>query len=65
MMKPYVFSVGVLLMLSFSLTGIHYLTADVLRLFDVRHARTIAFAIGVAALVALVAALAWSVPSRR
>lgn len=64
-MKPYVFGIGVLLMLSTSLTGIHCLTADVLRLFDVRHARTIAFAVGVVALVALMAALAWSVPPRR
>ncbi|MET3619024.1 hypothetical protein ACN9MG_21305 [Burkholderia ambifaria] len=63
-MKPYVFGIGVLLMLSFSLTGIHCLAADVLRLFDVRHARSIAFAIGVVAMAVLVAALAWSVPPR-
>ena len=63
-MKPYVFSIGVLLMLSFSLTGIYWLAVDVLRLFDVRNARAIAFAIGVVAMVALVAALAWSVPPR-
>ncbi|KHJ63622.1 hypothetical protein [Burkholderia glumae] len=63
-MKPYVFSIGVLLMLSLSLTGIYCLAADVLRLFDVRHARSIAFAIGVVAMVVLVAALAWSVPPR-
>ncbi|AKA61166.1 MULTISPECIES: hypothetical protein [Burkholderia] len=63
-MKPYVFGISVLLMLSLSLTGIHYLAADVLRLFDVRHARAIAFVIGVVAMVALLAALAWSVPPR-
>ncbi|HDR9506588.1 hypothetical protein C5615_08765 [Burkholderia cepacia] len=63
-MKPYVFSIGVLLMLSFSLTGIYYLAGDVLRLFEVRHARVIAFAIGAVAIVVLVAALAWSVPPR-
>lgn len=63
-MKPYVFGIGVLLMLSFSLTGIYCATADVLRLFDVRHARPIAFVIGVAAQVALVMALGWSVPPR-
>ena len=63
-MKPYVFGVGVLLMLALSLTGVYYLAADVLRLFDVRNARAIAFAIGVVAMVALVAALAWSVPPR-
>ncbi|WP_175900340.1 hypothetical protein [Burkholderia cepacia] len=63
-MKPYVFSIGVLLMLSFSLTGIYWLAVDVLRLFDVRHARLIAFAIGAVAMVVLVAALAWSVPPR-
>ena len=63
-MKPYVFSIGVLLMLSFSLTGIYCLAADVLRLFDVRHARSLAFAIGAVAMVVLVAALAWSVPPR-
>ncbi|UEP34867.1 hypothetical protein LL998_00790 [Burkholderia ambifaria] len=63
-MKPYVFGIGVLLMLSFSLTGIYCLAADVLRLFDVRHARSIAFAIGVVAMGVLVAALAWSVPPR-
>ncbi|WP_321944479.1 hypothetical protein [Burkholderia cenocepacia] len=63
-MKPYVFSVGVLLMLSLSLTGVYCLAADVLRLFDVRYARPIAFVIGVAVMVALVTALAWSVPPR-
>jgi len=63
-MKPYVFSIGVLLMLSFSLTGIYCLTGDVLRLFEVRHARPLAFLIGIAAMFALVAALAWSVPPR-
>ncbi|MBR8399882.1 hypothetical protein KDW65_24945 [Burkholderia cenocepacia] len=63
-MKPYVFSIGVLLMLSFSLTGIYCLTGDVLRLFEVRHARPFAFLIGIAAMFALVAALAWSVPPR-
>ncbi|HDR9511823.1 hypothetical protein C5615_36490 [Burkholderia cepacia] len=63
-MKPYVFSIGVLLMLTFSLTGIYCLIGDVLRLFEVRHARVIAFAIGVVAMFALVVALAWSVPPR-
>ncbi|WP_175962719.1 hypothetical protein [Burkholderia pyrrocinia] len=63
-MKPYVFSIGVLLMLSLSLTGIYCLAADVLRLFDVRLARPIAFVIGVVAMVVLVAALAWAVPPR-
>ncbi|WP_423377994.1 hypothetical protein [Burkholderia sp. LMG 32019] len=63
-MKPFVFSTGVLLMLSFSLAGIYCLVGDVLRLFDVRHARPIAFAIGVVAMAALVATLAWSVPPR-
>ncbi|MDN7492502.1 hypothetical protein C3E98_032320 [Pseudomonas sp. MWU13-2625] len=63
-MKPYVFSIGVLLMLSLSLTGIYCLAADVLRLFDVRNARTIGFAIGVVAMVVLIVALAWSVPPR-
>ncbi|HDR9508331.1 hypothetical protein C5615_18905 [Burkholderia cepacia] len=63
-MKPYVFSIGVLLMLSLSLTGVYYLAVDVLRLFDVRLARPIAFVIGVVAMIALVAALAWAVPPR-
>ncbi|MBJ9727509.1 MULTISPECIES: hypothetical protein [Burkholderia cepacia complex] len=63
-MKPYVFGISVLLMLSLSLTGIYYLAADVLRLFDVRNARAIAFVIGVVAMVVLVAALACSVPPR-
>ncbi|KVE05550.1 hypothetical protein WI91_10495 [Burkholderia vietnamiensis] len=63
-MKPYVFSIGVLLMLSLSLTGVYCLAADVLRLFDVRNARAIAFALGLVAMVVLVAALAWSVPPR-
>lgn len=63
-MKPYVFSIGVLLMLSFSLTGIYCLAGDVLRLFEVRHARVIAFAIGAVAMIVLVAVLAWSVPPR-
>ncbi|KVV48241.1 hypothetical protein WT27_04930 [Burkholderia territorii] len=63
-MKPYVFGISVLLMLSLALTGIYYLAADVLRLFDVRNARPIAFAIGVVAMIALVTALTWSVPPR-
>ncbi|MCU9956875.1 hypothetical protein OEJ37_26280 [Burkholderia sp. BKH01] len=63
-MKPYVFSIGVLLMLSLSLTGVYYLATDVLRLFDVRNARAIAFLIGFVAMFVLVAALAWSVPPR-
>ncbi|MCR1767687.1 hypothetical protein [Burkholderia glumae] len=63
-MKPYVFSIGVLLMLSLSLTGVYHLAADVLRLFDVRLARPIAFLIGVVAMIVLVAALAWAVPPR-
>ncbi|MCR4465867.1 hypothetical protein [Burkholderia sp. SCN-KJ] len=63
-MKPYVFGVGVLLMLSFSLTGIYCLVADVLRLFNVRHVRPIAFVIGVAAMFFLAVVLAWSVPPR-
>ncbi|KML20248.1 MULTISPECIES: hypothetical protein [Burkholderia] len=63
-MKPYVFSIGVLLMLSFSLTGASCLAGDVLRLFEVRHARVIAFAIGAVAMIVLVAVLAWSVPPR-
>ncbi|UVS99082.1 hypothetical protein [Burkholderia glumae] len=63
-MKPYVFSISVLLMLSLSLSGVYSLTTDVLRLVEVRHARSIAFTIGVVAMVALVTALAWSVPPR-
>ncbi|MGC3027935.1 hypothetical protein ACPUER_22770 [Burkholderia sp. DN3021] len=63
-MKPYVFSIGVLLMLSLSLTGVYCLATDVLRLFDVRNARAIAFLIGFVAMFVLVAALAWSVPPR-
>ena len=63
-MKPYVFGIGVLLMLSFYLSGIYCIASDVLRLFDVRYARPIAFVIGVAVMVALVTALAWSVPPR-
>ncbi|HDR9339013.1 putative membrane protein [Burkholderia multivorans] len=63
-MKPYVFGIGVLLMLSFSLIGIQCIALNVLRLFNVRYARPIAFVIGVAVMVALVMALAWSVPPR-
>lgn len=63
-MKPYAFGIGVLLMLSFSLYGVYCLAADVLRLFDVRNARAIAFLIGVVAYAALVAAIVWSVPPR-
>ncbi|RQR31572.1 hypothetical protein [Burkholderia sp. Bp9142] len=63
-MKPYVFSIGVLLMLSLSLTGAYSLSADVLRLFDVRNVRAIAFAIGVVAMIVLVAVLAVTVPPR-
>ncbi len=63
-MKPYVFSVGILLMLSLTLAGATSFTAGLLRSFPIRHARAIAFAIGVVSLVALIAALGWSVPPR-
>ncbi|WP_071335463.1 hypothetical protein [Burkholderia contaminans] len=63
-MKPYVFGISVLLMLSFSLTGVYYLAADLLRLFDVRLARPIAFVIGATVTFVLVVALASSVPPR-
>lgn len=63
-MKHYVFGIGVLLMLSFSLTGLAHAAAGTLRRFDVRFAPLLSLALGVVALIALMTALAWSVPPR-
>jgi hypothetical protein len=63
-MKPYVFAIGVLLMLAFSTAGIASLASSVLRQLDARYVRTAAFPLAVVLLVALIAALAWSVPPR-
>jgi hypothetical protein len=63
-MKAYVFGIGILLMLSFALAGISHPIAGLLRRFDLRFTGLAAFAIGGVALLALIVALAWSVPPR-
>ncbi|KVC82445.1 hypothetical protein WL02_02220 [Burkholderia ubonensis] len=63
-MKAYVFGVGVLLMLSFSLAGLTCTAAGVLQRFDLRFRPLLSLSIAAGALVALIVALAWSVPQR-
>ncbi|WP_186288415.1 hypothetical protein [Burkholderia gladioli] len=63
-MKPFVFALGVLLMLAFSTAGMSWLASSALRLVDARHGRALALAVSVLCMVALVASLAWSVPPR-
>ncbi|UWX70319.1 hypothetical protein [Burkholderia gladioli] len=63
-MKPFVFALGVLLMLAFSTAGMSWLASSALRLVDARRVRGLAFAVSVLCMVVLVAALAWSVPPR-
>ncbi|MGV4733180.1 hypothetical protein ACRUK7_24650 [Burkholderia pseudomallei] len=63
-MKAYVFGVGVLLMLSFSLAGMTSTAAGALRRFDPQFRPLLSLAIAAGALAVLIAALAWSVPPR-
>ncbi|TKC83440.1 hypothetical protein FAZ69_23410 [Trinickia terrae] len=64
-MKDYVFGIGVLLMLSFSFAGLSFAAAGVLRRFEqLRHGSLLSLAVAASALVALIVALAWSVPPR-
>lgn len=63
-MKPYVFGLGVLLMLAFSFTGLTFAVARTLRRVSARFSPFTSIAVGFASLVALIAALAWSVPPR-
>lgn len=63
-MKPYVFSIGILLMLSFSLAGLESTVARLLRRFEMQFGPLLSLAIASTALVSLIAALAWSVPPR-
>ncbi|KWC22736.1 hypothetical protein WL48_18625 [Burkholderia ubonensis] len=63
-MKSYVFGIGVLLMLSFSFTGLAFTAAGALRRFELRFGPMLSLAIAAGALVVLIAALAWSVPPR-
>lgn len=62
-MKPYVFGIGVLLMLASSLAGMTYIFAAGLRHTSYRSSRLMPFATGAMALFLLIAALAWSVPA--
>ena len=64
-MKSYVFGIGVMLMLSFSLAGLTVTATSVLRHFELRFSPTLSVAIAAGALVALIAALSWSVPAQR
>ncbi|WP_153075760.1 hypothetical protein [Paraburkholderia bonniea] len=64
-MKPYLFAVGVVLMLSFSLAGLVWTAAMALRrLFPEcwRLGPLTALAIGTTLLVILITVLSWSVP---
>ncbi|CAE6823888.1 hypothetical protein R69746_06182 [Paraburkholderia aspalathi] len=63
-MKSHIFGIGVVLMLSFSLAGMTFTAAGVLRRFELKFGPLLSFAVGTSTLVALVAVLAWSVPPR-
>lgn len=63
-MRPYVFCVGVLLMLLFSFTGLALTTASALRRLELRFGALLPLAIAAGELAALIVALAWSVPPR-
>lgn len=62
-MKAYLFGIGVLLMLAFCLAGLTFTAALMLRRVSVGGPLT-SIAIGTVSLIALIAALAWSVPPR-
>jgi hypothetical protein len=63
-MKPYVFGIAVLLMLSFSFAGLTITAAGALRRLALRFGPLFSLVVASVALVALIAALAWSVPPR-
>lgn len=63
-MKPYVFGIGVLLMLSFSFAGMTWTAASTLRRTSRQRGPLAALALGFALLIIVMAALAWSVPAR-
>jgi cytochrome bd-type quinol oxidase subunit 2 len=63
-MKPYVFGIGIALMLSSSLTGMTWMASKGLRRASHRFGPVSAVSAGALALAALIAALAWSVPVR-
>lgn len=63
-MKPYVFGIGVLLMLSFSLAGLTFAAAGVTRRFAWSQGPLLSLVIASGTLVALMVALVWSVPLR-
>ncbi|CAN7189988.1 hypothetical protein LJR230_000415 [Trinickia sp. LjRoot230] len=63
-MKAYVFGIGILLMLSFSFAGLTFTAAGAMRRFQLQFGPLLSLAVGFGALIALVAALTWSVPAR-
>lgn len=63
-MKTYIFSLGILLMLSFSLAGMTTTAARTLCRASDRFGPLSAIAVGFTSLIVLIAALAWSVPPR-
>jgi hypothetical protein len=63
-MKDYVFGIGVLLMLSFSLTGMTWTAAQAIRRASGKAAPLSAIAVGFASLIVVITALVWSVPPR-
>ena len=62
-MKTYIFSFGVLLMLSFSLAGMSWTATLALRHTSDRFGPLTAIVIGVTSLIILTTTLAWSVPT--
>lgn len=63
-MKTCIFSIGVWLMLGFSFTGLALAVRGTLRPLALRNAPLLSLALAACALVALITALAWSVPPR-
>ncbi|NRO98140.1 hypothetical protein GWC77_19620 [Paraburkholderia sp. NMBU_R16] len=63
-MKPYVFGISVMLMLSSSMTGMTWIASIGLRRTSKRFGPVSAVAAGTLALSFLIAALAWSAPGR-
>lgn len=63
-MKLYVFGIGVMLMLSFAMTGMTWIASIGLRRGSKRFGPVSAAAAGALALSILITALAWSAPAR-
>ncbi|MEX3929987.1 hypothetical protein AB4Y36_39330 [Paraburkholderia sp. BR10936] len=63
-MKTCIFSIGVLLMLGFSFTGMALTAGGILRQLKLRNAPLLSLALAACALIALITTLAWSVPPR-